>query len=83
MDRPRLLSCTLLLTPRATPAVFSVQKHFGQELTVHEIFTVLRRGRAISNACSMLKVLVQDRSDFSLVDATSIGVLRSDYLAVR
>lgn len=61
-----------------------VQKHFREELTIDDICTVLRKKRAILNACSMLKLSVEERADFFLVDAQGKNdLLQSDYLALR
>lgn len=89
-DEKHLLS--LKISGNATPSdiaalkKYNVQKHFRQELTIDDICTVLRKKRAIVNACSMLKLTVQERAEFFLVEAhgkKEHDFLRVDYPVLR
>lgn len=63
-----------------------MQKLFREEQTVDEIYTVLRKKRAIMNACSMLKLSIEERVEFFLVEARGKDehdFLHSDYLVLR
>ena len=84
-DEKRLLALKEngIATPSDIAALkkFSVQQHFRQELSVNEIFTVLRSGRAVLNACSMLKLSAEERAVFFTAGAGMFG--QSDYLALR
>ena len=65
---------------------YNVQKHFRQELSIDDICTVLRKKRAILNVCSMLKLTVQERAEFFLVEAQGKkehDFLRADYPVLR
>eukprot|EP00752_Nemacystus_decipiens_P010632 g9469.t1 len=65
---------------------YGVQKFFREELSVDDICTFIRKKRVIMNACSMLKLSVEERAEFFLADARGGGeydFIRSDYLALR
>eukprot|EP00903_Cladosiphon_okamuranus_P015637 g14439.t1 len=64
----------------------SGKRLFREELSVDDIYTVISKRRAVMNACSMLKLSVNERAEFFLVDAhgrEEYDFLRSDYLVLR